>query len=421
MARKKGRRQETPDGDNGGKDGDNDCALWAKKAGRGTGFDFTQNCAFLGDGPPIPVEFLEDEARRDQAVYGRVIPLDSVDFVTVQESFYRRLEDFERNRQPDLLRPASPFRAHAGANSRREEKMESMDGHPGRESPSINGSTDAERYARSRTAPRACPKGQNRVPLSLPPPVAKNGDNDISAFMPDGTTTNDESDDAPTTSTRQTPQRSQDESVDARSAKQCEEKREWRPGTVAMYERRTGDGAQRFVTVQVTTVQRATKGGMFSSTDERGNVAVTDGEEMFFVPQDELTELSVSSELVARLQSGAGVSPSETPQNIPELSKKDVWAWLTPLGLAQAQSAVVPVPKRVVPHLVGKGGATIRMIEELIGTIIGVTDGDDGLASISITGPQQRVTAARAMIQAAAGGGAWSLFHRIKDRGPCFV
>ena len=89
MARKKGRRQETPDGENRGKDGDNNCALWAKKAGQGTGFDFTQNCTFLGDGPPIPVEFLEDEARRDQAVYGRVIPLDSVDFITVQESFYR--------------------------------------------------------------------------------------------------------------------------------------------------------------------------------------------------------------------------------------------------------------------------------------------------------------------------------------------
>ena len=182
-----------------------------------------------------------------------------------------------------------------------------------------------------------------------------------------------------------------------------------------------GNGAQRFVTVQVTTSQRVAEGGMFLSTDERGQIAVTDGTKTFFVTDDQLTELEVSSSLVARLQSGAGASPSATALPTPPKSVADVWEWLTPVGLAQAQSTAVPVPKEVVPHLVGKGGATIRMIEDIIGVIVGVMDGHDGQASISLVGPQQKVAAARQLIQAAAGGGAWSLLHRIKDRGPLFA
>ena len=160
---------------------------------------------------------------------------------------------------------------------------------------------------------------------------------------------------------------------------------------------------------------------MFSSTDERGRISVTDGANDFFVADEELMELEVSSSLLARLQSGAGASPSATVLPTPQTSVSDVWEWLTPVGLAQAQSSAVPVPKGVVPHLVGKGGATIRKIEELIGVIIGVMDGQDGQAQISVVGPQPKVAAARQLILAAAGGGVSSLLRRIKDRGPLFV
>ena len=89
MARKKGTRQETSTGDDRGTDGDESYELWTKKAGRKAGFDFRTSNAIFGDGKEIPVEFLEEEARRDKAVYGKVIPMDSVDFTTVQESFYK--------------------------------------------------------------------------------------------------------------------------------------------------------------------------------------------------------------------------------------------------------------------------------------------------------------------------------------------
>ena len=61
------------------------------------------------------------------------------------------------------------------------------------------------------------------------------------------------------------------------------------------------------------------------------------------------------------------------------------------------------------------------MIEEVIGVVIGIIDGQDGQASVSLVGPQHRVAAAQSIIQAVIGGGAWSLLHRIKDRGPLFV
>ena len=146
-----------------------------------------------------------------------------------------------------------------------------------------------------------------------------------------------------------------------------------------------------------------------------------DGANSFFAPIDQLMELVVPNSVVARLQSGEGVSPSAPDCITPQASIIDRWEWLTPSGLAQAQSATVPLPPKAVPHLVGKGGATIRMIENLIGVIIGVIDGHDGQASVSLVGPQHSIDAARPLIQAVAGGGAWSLLRRIHDRGPLFA
>ena len=45
------------------------------------------------------------------------------------------------------------------------------------------------------------------------------------------------------------------------------------------------------------------------------------------------------------------------------------------------------------------------MIENTIGIIIGIMDGQDGQARISLAGPQHKVAAAQQLIQIAAGGG----------------
>ena len=421
MARKKGTRQETSTGDDGGTDGDESYELWTKKAGRKTGFDFRTRNAIFGDGKEIPVEFLEEEARRDKTVYGKVIPMDSVDFETVQESFYKRLKSFEKNKETELQRSQRSSRANAGSNSARERKMA---GHPERRSPAFEASSDVKQFAQPQRASEAGSPRQSCSLLPLQTPAAedirpRNGDS--SASLPDAASINTESDYASTSCTRQTLQRNQDTASEARSGPQHAEKPQWQVGQVALYEQRMGNGAQRFVTVQVTTSQRVAEGGMFLSTDERGCIAVTDGAKTFFAAAEELMEVEVSSSLVARLQSGVGASTSQTTQNFSQTTVLDRWEWLTPLGLAQAQSTAVPVSRRVVPHLVGKGGKTIRMIEDAIGVIIGIMDGQDGQASISLVGPQDRIAAARPIITAVAGGGAWSLLHRIKDRGPLFV
>ena len=70
-----------------------------------------------------------------------------------------------------------------------------------------------------------------------------------------------------------------------------------------------------------------------------------------------------------------------------------------------------------MPHVVGKGGHTARLIEEITGVIVGVGDRGDGEAYVMLFGPERRVDAALAIVKAVAGGGAWSLPRRLKERG----
>ena len=69
-----------------------------------------------------------------------------------------------------------------------------------------------------------------------------------------------------------------------------------------------------------------------------------------------------------------------------------------------------------VRHLMGKGGGTARLIEDICGVIVGVGDRGDGEAYVALFGPQQRVNAARAIVEAVVRG-AWSLPHRLKEHG----
>ena len=76
----------------------------------------------------------------------------------------------------------------------------------------------------------------------------------------------------------------------------------------------------------------------------------------------------------------------------------------------------IPVAADAVPHVVGKGGHTARLIEEITGVIVGVGDRGDGEAYVTLFGPERRVDAALAIVKAVAGG-AWSLPRRLKERG----
>ena len=58
-----------------------------------------------------------------------------------------------------------------------------------------------------------------------------------------------------------------------------------------------------------------------------------------------------------------------------------------------------------MPHVVGKGGHTARLIEDITGVIVGVGDRGDGEAYVTLFGLEQRADAAMAIVRAVAGGG----------------
>ena len=124
------------------------------------------------------------------------------------------------------------------------------------------------------------------------------------------------------------------------------------------------------------------------------SIPVTDGASTFAVDARELRELKLPAALVPRLLSNAGTSPSRTPSPRPTTESEDPWGWLSPAGLATAMEEAVPVAADVVRHLVGKGGTTARLIEEICGVIVGVGDRGDGMAYVALFGPERRVDAA---------------------------
>ena len=67
-------------------------------------------------------------------------------------------------------------------------------------------------------------------------------------------------------------------------------------------------------------------------------------------------------------------------------------------------------------HLVGKSGVTVHLIEEICCIIVGMGDRGNGEAYVALFGPEQHLDAARVIVKAVAKG-AWSLPHRLKERG----
>lgn len=423
MARTTGARQVRKTGDRIGDDDQTSHLLWQQKAGTAPGVTFMDNGILLRTGAAIPAEFLEAEARRDVRDFGRVIPMDSPEFKTLvlAPGLLFRLHDYWTTTKTDRTQSLRPLRAPAGSTA---PEVKVMDGHPALGSPSSGRSSDVQLSDR---APGALEERFSRLSSTVSPMPSIASERahpavyDTAASLPVATTTITDSEHATTFHTRQTLQRGRGTPLDSRSRTQPGENAPWAPGAVALLDLRSANGGQRLVTVQVTAVNRAAEGEGYSSTDGGDRILVTDGAMEFPVATDELTKMEVARGLVARLQSGGCASPSGNDHPSSRPSEGDRWGWLTPVGLAQAETAAVPVPRGAVAHLVGRGGRTIRMIEDTIGVIIGITDGDDGRASVSLVGPQEMVAAARALIEAAVGGGVLSLLQRIQARGSLFV
>ena len=149
---------------------------------------------------------------------------------------------------------------------------------------------------------------------------------------------------------------------------------------------------------------------------DAGALSVSDGASTFAVDARDLHRLEIPAALVPCLLSNAGASPSRAPSPHPQAPTEDPWGWLSPAGLASAMEDSIPVAADAVPHVVGKGRHTARLIEEITGVIVGVGDSGDGEAYVTLFGPERRVDAAIAIVRMVAGG-AWFLPCRLKECG----
>ena len=132
---------------------------------------------------------------------------------------------------------------------------------------------------------------------------------------------------------------------------------------------------------------------------------MTDGASTFVVDARELWELEIPAALVPRLLSNARASPSRAPHPHPHTWTEGPWGWLLLAGLALAVDNAVIVAANAVRHLVGKGGNTAWLIEEICGIIVGVGDRGDGEAYVTLFGPERHVEAARVLVDAVSRGG----------------
>ena len=78
---------------------------------------------------------------------------------------------------------------------------------------------------------------------------------------------------------------------------------------------------------------------------------------------------------------------------------------MTPEGLTRAHVSEFPVPQAAVPHLVGKGGRTVREAEDRLGVIIGIIDAiNDQEAAVTLVGPRENVEVAQVVLGLLAKG-----------------
>lgn len=144
------------------------------------------------------------------------------------------------------------------------------------------------------------------------------------------------------------------------------------------------------------------------------NPTMADGESMFDVDTRDLQTMVVAHADVLHLQFYAGAMAAQVWSGPLGLSKEGRWSWLSPSGLEEVEVQELSVPRRAIPHLVGKGGSTVHLIEELTSTIVGVENTDEGKAVVTPFGPALRVTAVWLVIQHLARGPG-SLLCRLRE------
>ena len=142
-----------------------------------------------------------------------------------------------------------------------------------------------------------------------------------------------------------------------------------------------------------------------------GKITVYTGESHVWAALEDLILLPPGSFIPRELTHGAA-SPALSPEpHIPP--PVDLWGWLGGSGLLEAECLELPVPQACLPHVIGKRGKNIRHLEDKLGVVLGVMDGIDGCAVISVVGPLARLEMARRVVEIVSKGGS-SLLDRLE-------
>ena len=139
-------------------------------------------------------------------------------------------------------------------------------------------------------------------------------------------------------------------------------------------------------------------------------VAISDGSKTWYEEPVYLYRLPAIPALASRLFSH--VTTSSSPHC--EAASPERWGWLTPAGLGAADRREVSVPRSAVPHIVGRRGQTVRTAEDALGVLIGIIDGKDDQATVTLIGPLAQVEFAKEVVSALAVGARSVLSRLIK-------
>ena len=188
---------------------------------------------------------------------------------------------------------------------------------------------------------------------------------------------------------------------------------DWKPGRWAAWYNYDADGKPCWRPVMVVDTETVRETISVPIRDDE--VPIDTGRFYDVTEHTALEPMDVWPEILPRLRSHFETSTS-TPTFPAPVEKTDrQWAWLSPSGLGSAVSRALAIPKSAAPHLVGRGGSMIRQMEDILGLIVGIVDGRDGKASVTVFGPRERVDLALPVIQCVSEGGR-SILTRLKNR-----
>ena len=142
-----------------------------------------------------------------------------------------------------------------------------------------------------------------------------------------------------------------------------------------------------------------------------GKVTVYTGDSHVWASTDELILFPPGTSIPRELSHGAtSPSPHSEPHSDAPL---DPWDWMSGRGLLEAENLELSVPRSCLPHLIGKRGSFIHLLENKLGVIIGVMDGPGEVALVSLVGPNGRLELARKVVEIASKG-ARSFLDRLQ-------